>query len=136
MRTSGVGLQPALTRHPRAPVKAVQPGQAVIAGIGNIHAGDSLDRARIHPSRTAGGISRPEVAACTPRAAPSSARQPTAAAPASPATSTKPGARAGYLGHAHVFRRQGLPCRACITPIIRTAGRGPRDELCPHCQQH
>jgi formamidopyrimidine-DNA glycosylase len=34
--------------------------QAVIAGIGNIHAGESLHRARTHPSRAAGGISRPE----------------------------------------------------------------------------
>jgi formamidopyrimidine-DNA glycosylase len=41
----------------------------------------------------------------------------------------------GYLGQAHVFRRQGLPCPVCGTPIIRTTVAGRATNFCPHCQQ-
>ena len=43
--------------------------------------------------------------------------------------------RPGYLGQAHVFRRQGLPCEVCGTPIIRTTVAGRATNFCPHCQQ-
>lgn len=43
--------------------------------------------------------------------------------------------RPGYLGQAHVFRRQGLPCPAWGTPIIRGTVAGRATNYCPHCQQ-
>ena len=43
--------------------------------------------------------------------------------------------RPGYLGQAHVFRRQGLPCDVCGTPIIRTTVAGRATNFCPRCQQ-
>ena len=43
--------------------------------------------------------------------------------------------RPGYLGQVHVFRRQGLPCQVCGTPIIRSTIAGRATNYCPHCQQ-
>ena len=43
--------------------------------------------------------------------------------------------RQGYLGQAHVFRRQRLPCKVCGTPIIRTTVAGRAANICPRCQQ-
>jgi formamidopyrimidine-DNA glycosylase len=53
-------LQRALARHPRTPVKAVLLRPDAIAGIGNIYADEVRHRARIHPSRPAGGLSQAE----------------------------------------------------------------------------
>jgi formamidopyrimidine-DNA glycosylase len=66
-------LREGLTRHARAPVKAVLLDQSVVAGIGNIYAGESLHHARIHPARRAGSLS-PEAA--PPRQAPGGAGPP------------------------------------------------------------
>ena len=128
-------LQQALARHPRARVKAVLLDQTAIAGIGNIYADEILHRARIHPSRPAGGLSQAE-ALCLHAAIHGILR----AAVDSGGTSfagyvNQARGRPGYLGQAHVFRRQGLPCDVCGTPIIRTTIAGRATNFCPHCQQ-
>lgn len=123
-------LRQALARHPPAPVKAVLLDQTAIAGIGNIYADEVLQRARIHPCRPADGLSDDEA-----RLLHAAIQGILRAAVDSGGTSF-----AGYIndaratsGQAYVFRGQGLPC-------LRNAGhphrgRGPRDKLCPHCQQ-
>ena len=124
-------LQQALARHPRAPVKAVLLDQTAIAGIGNIYADEVLHRARIHPSRPAGGLSQAEALRlhAAIRTA-SSAPRSIAAAPASPATSTRPAA-----APATSARRTCSAGRAC--PATYAARRSsaprprPRDELLP-----
>lgn len=35
----------------------------------------------------------------------------------------------------HVFRREGLPCYLCGTPIAKIKGGGQPCYLCPHCQK-
>jgi formamidopyrimidine-DNA glycosylase len=47
-----------LTRHARAPIKAMLLDQKRIAGVGNIYADEALFRARIHPLRPANRLSR------------------------------------------------------------------------------
>lgn len=128
-------LRQALARHPRAPVKAVLLDQTVIAGVGNIYADEVLHRARIHPARPAGGLSQAE--ALRLHAAIQAILR---AAVDSGGTSfagylNEARGRPGYLGQAHVFRRQGLPCQVCGTPIIRTTVAGRATNFCPHCQQ-
>jgi formamidopyrimidine-DNA glycosylase len=128
-------LRQALARHPRGPVKAVLLDQTAIAGIGNIYADEILHRARIHPSRPAGGLSRAET-----RRLRSAIRDILRAAVDSGGTSfagyvDEARGRPGYLGQAHVFRRQGLPCDVCGTPIIRATVAGRATNYCPHCQQ-
>ena len=118
-------LQQALARHPRAPVKAVLLDQTAIAGIGNIYAEEVLHRARIHPSRPAGGLSQAEAlrlhAACTPRSGPSSAPRSIAAAPASPAKSTRPAA-----APATSAKRTCSAGRACPATYAARRSSAPR----------
>jgi formamidopyrimidine-DNA glycosylase len=140
-------LQQACARHRRAPVKAVLLDQTAIAGIGNIYADEVLFRARIHPARPAGGLSKAEI-----RRLHAAIRAILRAAVDSGGTSfagyvNEARGRPGYLGRpagagwpgkhsqAHVFRRQGLPCEVCGTPIIRTTVAGRATNYCPHCQQ-
>jgi formamidopyrimidine-DNA glycosylase len=128
-------LQQALARHPRAPVKAVLLDQTAIAGIGNIYADEILHRARIHPSRPAGGLSQAEA-----RRLHAAIQDILRAAVDSGGTSfagyvNEARGHPGHLGQAHVFRRQGLPCPVCGTPIIRTTVAGRETNFCPHCQQ-
>ncbi len=132
--TPGSLLQ-ALARHPRAPVKAVLLDQTAVAGIGNIYADESLYRARIHPARPAGGLSDAEALRLH-----AAIQEILRAAVGSGGTSfasyvNEARGRPGYLGQAHVFRRQGQPCQACGTPIVRTTVAGRATNLCPHCQQ-
>ena len=128
-------LQQALARHRRAPVKAVLLDQTAIAGIGNVYADEVLHRARIHPSRPAGGLSQAEA-----RHLHAAIQDILRAAADSGGTSfagyvNEARGRPGYLGQAHVFRRQGLPCQVCGTPIIRATVAGRATNFCPHCQQ-
>lgn len=128
-------LPQALARHRRAPVKAVLLDQTAIAGIGNVYADEVLHRARIHPSRPAGGLSQAEA-----RHLHAAIQDILRAAADSGGTSfagyvNEARGRPGYLGQAHVFRRQGLPCQVCGTPIIRTTVAGRATNSCPHCQQ-
>ena len=53
----------ALTRVSRAPIKAFLLDQRKVAGVGNIYADEALFRARIHPLRPAGRLTRGQVAA-------------------------------------------------------------------------
>jgi formamidopyrimidine-DNA glycosylase len=53
-------IHQSLTRHARAPVKAVLLDQRVVAGIGNIYADECLHHARIHPARQAGAVTLAE----------------------------------------------------------------------------
>jgi formamidopyrimidine-DNA glycosylase len=128
-------LRQALARHPRAPVKAVLLDQTAVAGIGNIYADESLYRARIHPARPAGGLSDAEALRLH-----AAIQEILRAAVGSGGTSfasyvNEARGRPGYLGQAHVFRRQGQPCQACGTPIVRATVAGRATNLCPHCQQ-
>lgn len=128
-------LQQALARHPRAPVKAVLLDQTAIAGIGNIYADEVLHRARIHPSRPAGGLSQAEAGRLH-----AAIQDILRAAVNSGGTSfagyvNQARGRPGYLGQANVFRRQGLPCDVCGTPIMRTTVAGRATNYCPHCQR-
>ncbi len=128
-------LRQALARHPRSPVKAVLLDQTAIAGIGNIYADEVLHRARIHPSRPASSLSHAEAFRLH-----AAIQEILRAAVGSGGTSfagyvNEARGRSGYLGQAHVFRRQGLPCDVCGTLIIHTTVAGRATNLCPHCQQ-
>jgi formamidopyrimidine-DNA glycosylase len=128
-------LRASLTRHARAPVKAVLLDQSVVAGIGNVYVDEILHHARIHPARLAGSLR------------PAEAHRLHAAIRTVLGTAIETGGtsfagyvnefrgRAGYLDHAEVFRRQGRPCGVCGTPIVRTRVAGRPTNFCPHCQQ-
>lgn len=132
---TAVALGAGLTRHDRAPVKAVLLGQAVVAGLGNIYADESLHRARIHPARPAGDLSPAEVRRLH-RAIRATLRGAVATAGTSFAGYVNDfRGEPGYLDQAGVFRREGLLCQVCGTPIARTTVAGRATRFCPRCQR-
>jgi formamidopyrimidine-DNA glycosylase len=127
-------LREGLTRHARAPVKAVLLNQAVVAGIGNIYADESLHHARIHPARPAGALTLAETRRlqAAVRAVLGSAIETGGTSIAAYLNDFR--GRTGYLDNAEVFRRQGQPCDVCGTLITRTEVAGRATNFCPRCQ--
>jgi formamidopyrimidine-DNA glycosylase len=119
----------------RAPIKAALLDQRAAAGIGNIYADETLWRARIHPLRIAGTLTRDELAALR-----KGIRDALAMGIERQGASLRdyrdPGGRRGRMqDDFRVYGRAGEPCTRCGTPIekIRAAGRGTW--YCPSCQR-
>jgi len=123
-----------LKRRGKSMVKPVILDQAVVGGIGNIYADETLHLAKIHPERRAATLTPAEVKRLW-----SAAREIIALGIEHGGTSFSHyvnalGGKGDYLEHARVFRRQGQPCPVCGTTIqkIRVGGRGTH--FCPVCQ--
>lgn len=123
-----------LDRRAKSGIKTVLLDQAVIAGVGNIYADESLWGAKIHPETKVKDLSRRQrddlyrtlraVLTLSIDKGGSTDRNYVDAE----------GKRGSYLAFANVFRREGKRCPRCGTTIIkmRTAGRGTH--ICPRCQ--
>jgi formamidopyrimidine-DNA glycosylase len=119
----------------RAPIKAALLDQRAAAGIGNIYADEALWRARIHPLRIAGTLTREELGALR-----KGIRDALAMGIERQGASLRdyrdPRGRRGRMqDDFRVYGRAGEPCSRCGTPIekIRAAGRGTW--YCPSCQR-
>ncbi len=121
-------------RHARSPIKALLLDQSFVAGLGNIYADEALHRARVHPRRTCGSLSKQER-----RAVRLALRAVLRDALGHRGTTFldfrdgagEPGAFQAFL---RVYGRAGLPCPRCGSPVAksRVAGRGTH--FCPRCQ--
>jgi formamidopyrimidine-DNA glycosylase len=123
--------------------------QDLVAGIGNIYAGEALFRARIHPQRPAGKLSFRQVAALW-RAIRSVLRQAiqfgsTIPLHHGPAAGRENGlfyygaAGAGsdyYVERLQVYDRAGRPCGRCRSPIRRIVQAARSTFYCPRCQSN
>jgi formamidopyrimidine-DNA glycosylase len=118
----------------RAPVKAALLDQRAAAGVGNIYADEALWRARIHPLRQAGSLSKDELLELR-NALRQALRTGIVRQGATLRDYRAPdGARGRMQDRFRVYGRAGEPCPRCGTPIekIRAAGRGTW--FCPSCQ--
>jgi formamidopyrimidine-DNA glycosylase len=118
-----------------APVKPILLDQAVIAGIGNMYADESLFDAKIHPMRPGGSLSAKEIGRLH-----ASIRHVLRKALDSKGASVRNYIRPdGRLGTAHdefsVAHGMGKKCPRCGTPIERIIVRGRGTYLCPRCQR-
>jgi formamidopyrimidine-DNA glycosylase len=123
-----------LVRRPNSVIKAVLLDQAVLAGIGNIYADESLWGAKIHPATPVKKLTPQQfkllhkelifVLKLAIEKGGSSDRNYVNAK----------GKKGSFMSFARVFRREGLACPRCGSIIIksRVAGRGTH--TCPHCQ--
>ncbi len=130
---TGASLR-ALARGRRAPVKAFLLDQRRIAGVGNIYADEALHRARIHPLRPAGSLTR---AQCDALAA--TVRDAlTAGLAAGGATIDDfrhaDGVRGSFQHEFLVHRREGEPCPTCGAPIRKMVAAGRGTYVCERCQ--
>jgi len=123
-----------ITRGRTAPVKAFLLDQRRIAGVGNIYADEALFRARIHPRREAGKLTR---AQCE------SLRQGiiealTAGIDAKGASIDDfrhvDGVRGSFQDRFLVHRREGEPCLECGGEIVKMTVAGRGTYVCELCQ--
>ena len=124
-----------LTRNRRAPIKAFLLDQRRIAGVGNIYADEALYRAGLHPFRAAGKLTR---AQCD-RLAETVQEALEAGLAAGGATIDDfrhpDGVYGGFQHDFLVHRREGEPCDACGTTIVKFVAAGRGTYTCERCQK-
>ena len=118
----------------RVPIKTGLLDQERIAGLGNIHAGEALFLARIHPMRSAGSLTTREwqrlyagIHETLDRAI---AELDHLDVTGEPLVYVSAGGANRFL----VYDRKGEPCPRCHTPIVREVNGGRSTYVCPHCQ--
>ena len=126
----------ARTRGSRSAVKRSLLDQALISGIGNIYADESLWRAQLHGERRSAAL-RPAVL----RELLEQVRRVMGAALAAGGTSfdslyVDVNGQSGYFERSlDVYGREGLPCRRCGTLIRREPFMNRSSYCCPACQR-
>ncbi len=119
----------------RAAIKLVLMDPAVVTGVGNIYACESLFRAGIAPGTPADRLTLPALGKLV-RAVRSVLRQAVREGGTTLRDFVSPGGTPGYFRQKlFVYGRKGEPCRKCSTPI-RHAVLGQRSTYwCPTCQK-
>ncbi|QXE91994.1 bifunctional DNA-formamidopyrimidine glycosylase/DNA-(apurinic or apyrimidinic site) lyase [Geomonas subterranea] len=107
---------------------------AVVAGIGNIYAAESLFRCRLHPETAAGELPQAECAKVV------AAIKETLAVSIATGRSSMDFLCAGeklayFPQQLYVYGREGLPCRECGAPIIRGRLGNRSTFFCAVCQR-
>ena len=118
----------------RTRLKALLLDQAVLCGVGNIYADESLFRARLHPARTAEKLKREQLLALR-----SAIREVLEEAIQSRGSSISDyrdseGKRGTFQLRHRVYQRDGEPCVHCKSIIRRMIVAGRSTHFCPACQ--
>jgi formamidopyrimidine-DNA glycosylase len=142
----GLGVEPlepgfepagfhAALRQRRASIKQVLLAGDVVVGVGNIYASEALFMAGIRPTVRADRLSRPRAAGLH-EAIVQVLRRALALGGSTLRDFSSADGQSGYFQmDAMVYGREGLPCRACGTPI-RQLRQGQRSTyFCPRCQK-
>jgi formamidopyrimidine-DNA glycosylase len=123
-----------LARGRTAPIKALLLDQRKIAGIGNIYADEALFRARIHPLRQAGKLSRAQYAALREGIIDAL----TAGIDARGATIDDfrhpDGVSGSFQDRFLVHLREGEPCGECGGAVVKMVVAGRGTYVCEKCQ--
>ncbi len=119
----------------RVAIKLLLMNAAVVVGVGNIYASESLFRAGIHPRTPAHRVSRVRAA----RLAHAVKETLTAALAAGGSTLQDfvgADGEPGYFQQQYfAYDREGAPCRVCATPIRRIVQGQRSTYFCPTCQR-
>ncbi len=125
----------AAARGRRAPIKAFLLDQRRIAGVGNIYADEALFRARIHPLRPAGTITKAQAAELRDAVV----AVLNAGIGAGGATIDDfrhaDGVHGAFQDEFLVHRRRGEPCTVCGTPVVKFVAAGRGTYACERCQR-
>ncbi len=118
-----------------ASIKALLLNQAILAGVGNIYADESLFLAKIDPRRAGSSLSDEETRAL--HVAVRSVLQAGIDGRGSSLQNYAPpsGAKGSYQDQHQVFRRTDQPCYRCGTPIQRVILAQRSTHFCPTCQE-
>ncbi|MFY2763874.1 bifunctional DNA-formamidopyrimidine glycosylase/DNA-(apurinic or apyrimidinic site) lyase [Arenimonas sp. MALMAid1274] len=123
------------SRGRKAPVKAFLMDQAIVVGVGNIYAAESLFRAGIAPGRAAGAVSRERYHRLAAAVKTILAHAITRGGTTLRDFLSPDGAPGYFEQELYVYGREGEPCRTCGRPI-RDGRMGNRATAwCPRCQR-
>jgi formamidopyrimidine-DNA glycosylase len=118
----------------RAPIKAALLDQRTLAGMGNIYVDEALWRARVHPRRVAGDLTREELARVT-RGVRAALRAGISRQGATLRDYATPdGSRGTMQDEFKVYGRSDEPCERCGSLIEKTRVAGRGTWYCPSCQ--
>ncbi len=122
--------------HPRrTPIKAALLNQSLLHGIGNIYADESLFRASIRPTRQAARLTHAELALLRTSIT-KVLRHAIRLGGSSVSDYVDADGARGFFQLRHcVYRRTGLPCTVCATPIRRITLASRSTHFCPRCQR-
>jgi len=117
------------------PIKSALLDQALVAGVGNIYADESLFAAGIAPHTASGQLRPPQLV--TLRDALVEVLRTSIGVGGTTFSDFRDlsGLNGNYGGQAWVYRRGGEPCRHCGTPIRRERLSGRSSHWCPSCQR-
>ncbi len=126
-------LKAGLAKRPKTAIKAVLLDQAVVAGVGNIYADESLHRSGIHPLRPAGSLSESEVARLNAEII----AVLTEAVERGGTTSENYVDTEGQIGQyvPRVYDRGGKPCVSCDTALVKIRVTDRGTVYCETCQK-
>ena len=121
-------------RGSRRPIKNALLDQALVAGVGNIYADESLFAAGIRPATASGSLGVSQLERL--RQALVEVLETSIGAGGTTFSDFRDltGNNGNYGGVAWVYRRGGDPCRRCHTPIKREKLGGRSSHWCPSCQ--
>jgi formamidopyrimidine-DNA glycosylase len=123
-----------LARGRRAPVKAFLLDQRRIAGVGNIYADEALFRARIHPLRPAGALTRAQCEALAEAVRDALSAGLSAGGATIDDFRHADGVSGAFQHEFLVHRRRGEPCPVCGGEIVKFVAGGRGTYACERCQ--
>jgi formamidopyrimidine-DNA glycosylase len=124
-----------LFRGRKTPIKSALLNQALLSGIGNIYADESLFRAGIRPRRRAASLTRAELRKLYD-AVHEVLNEAIAAGGSSVSDYVDAAGEPGFFQLQHrVYQRAGQPCLVCKTRIKRLVIGGRSSHYCPKCQR-
>jgi formamidopyrimidine-DNA glycosylase len=124
----------ALARGRSAPIKAFLLDQRRIAGVGNIYADEALHRARIHPLRPAGALTRAQHERLRDAVVAALREGIDARGATIDDFRHVDGFRGSFQDRFRVHRRAGEACATCGTQIVKMVVGGRGTYVCERCQ--
>lgn len=119
----------------KTPIKSALLNQALLSGIGNIYADESLFRAGIRPRRRAASLTKKELEKLYD-AIQEVLAEAIAAGGSSVSDYVDADGEEGFFQLQHrVYQREGEPCFTCKTPIKRIVIAGRSSHYCGKCQK-
>lgn len=117
-------------------VKRVLLDQAVVSGIGNIYADESLWAVRLHGEQPASSISKRRAAELLQAVRDVLGKALDEGGTSFDAQYVNVNGASGYFAHSlNAYGRSGLPCPRCGTPMVREAFMNRSSHRCPRCQR-
>jgi formamidopyrimidine-DNA glycosylase len=124
----------ALAKGRTAPIKAFLLDQRRIAGVGNIYADEALFRARVHPRRPAGRLSREQHEALRESVIAALSAGIDARGASIDDFRHVDGVRGSFQDQFLVHLREGEPCVRCGSTIVKMVVGGRGTYVCETCQ--